>query len=153
MSCGCSGKRVAVSVEGRVPSVPQGRGHPIDIVRRTLRARAAACHLCPRAIRHGAKPWTHGAIACIEDGKTAVEHIAKGVDCPLGRFPDEHGIVRRYGVQWYGVPFPDRLILWFHKRKPAICTAYAGCGCVIRLKDLFSRIPGLRRLTICKARA
>lgn len=74
--------------------------------------------------------------------------------CPKGRFPDKDGITRRYWLRWFNVPFPDRVILrLFHRKKPAVCKAYDGCGCIVPVKNAASRVPLLRRLSLCRVRA
>lgn len=93
------------------------------------RTHVAACLFCPHATVEKAMP-----VQCTLDGRSIGDH-ADGV-CPIGRVKD--GNVR-WGVWWYGVPFPHRLWLWaFHKSHPSI-SSWAGCGCIKRVKDLWSR--------------
>lgn len=62
------------------------------------------------------------------------------------------GVVRWIGVDWYGVPFPLRLIaVWaMHgnlrrrglasRGRRAMLRLFAGCGCVKRLKDAWTAL-------------
>jgi hypothetical protein len=63
--------------------------------------------------------------------------------CPVGKHPDSTGLTRWCGVTWYGFPYPLRL--WRHHLHFAdvpvstYIAKFPGCGCVRRLKDLWTR--------------
>lgn len=87
-------------------------------------ARSAMCATCPRRLR--------GGLVCGVSKRPTEEHRVGGA-CPLGRYPDERGVIRWRGVQWLGVPMPVRL--WLVLRgKLSRPEAMAGCGCVRALK-------------------
>jgi len=85
------------------------------------RTRSAMCAACPRL-----RNWT----VCSIDNQPA----SGRTHCPKGRFPDAHGVVRWMRVRWYGVPYPLRVTVAALRaaRKPL-----PGCGCIVRLKDLW----------------
>jgi hypothetical protein len=100
--------------------------------------RAGQCHVCIWAEHDGADPWGLGAVACTISGRPVPEHVM-GRPCPKGKHPDPTGVTTWLGVRWYGVPYPIRLWLWAthpNHRKPSW---FGGCGCVVRLKQLWSR--------------
>lgn len=97
----------------------------------------AMCLVCPNR---------DGPIQCTIDGRPAI-----GRRCPLGRHPDEGGVIRWAGLEWYGVPYPVRWAIrrrWFRRLVgggASIASAsLPGCGCYKPLKDLlgFARAAG-----------
>ena len=53
-------------------------------------------------------------------------------------YADRRGVVRWLGVDWYGVPYPLRVVAWILWRiRPR---DLPGCGCVVALKG-----PAVRR--------
>lgn len=86
--------------------------------------RAAFCFLCP----HGGSA-RENVVACSIDGKPLVGRTK----CAAGCFGD--GWIEWLGVRWYGVPIPLRWLLRVRVKVPL-----SGCGCVVRLKDVWTRI-------------
>lgn len=81
--------------------------------------------------------------ACPRTGASVILHV-KGKACPRGWHPDKDGIVRWLGVRWYGVPFPIRAYLYARLGQGSpeeYIGAFAGCGCVVALKDWYERRP------------
>ncbi len=97
------------------------------------------CAACP----HG-----KGLVKCTLSGSPIVEQVCGGVlkakagfACPIGKGPDEAGIVRWMGIRWRGVPWPVAAMLaddvmcgWFGHARPALRSDMPGCGCVEVLK-------------------
>jgi hypothetical protein len=90
--------------------------------------RAAMCQTCPMAQREA----SGSAVACLVLGKPVV-HLVGGVEaCPVGRHPDQVGVVRWAGARWLGVPEPLRWrLVWALGREPR---GLVGCGCLASLK-------------------
>lgn len=73
--------------------------------------------------------------------------------CPLGRHPDARGIVRLNGVEWYGLPWPVRVILRVGIVRRSLGLPpltgreqpHDGCGCVRALKVIWMRLTQRRR--------
>ena len=97
-----------------------------------------------RAMMCGACPERSGVTACTISGRPLVQHITEGV-CPLGSFPGPGRQTEWIGVKWWGVPAPIR---WAARTrlgrailggipKPA---PHPGCGCLVRLKALWTRL-------------
>ena len=76
-----------------------------------------------------------GACAFLRDGKRAYP--------PRWCNVDQHGIVTRAGVRWYGCPYPLRVLLWLKYRDRwswAKVRKLPGCGCVVVLKDRWNGV-------------
>ena len=135
---------------------PSCKSSKPDLVTRT---RAAMCHVCPHAIKTtvpeiqfvGFRGWWMRWIATPVRAARCTKHpghVPKVGDkipitvntCPIGRHPDREGIVRWLGVRWYGVPMPIRVRLMIFARQHRSPRYYDGCGCVVRLKDWWSRL-------------
>lgn len=64
------------------------------------------------------------------------------------------GVVRWLGINWYGVPFPLRVLMVVRMRANlrrrgiaarsarAMLGLYAGCGCIVILKDAWTKLTG-----------
>lgn len=104
------------------------------------------CAACP----HG-----RGLVKCTLSGSPIVEQVCGGVlkakagfACPIGKGPDEGGLVRFWRVRWRGVPFPLKLRLRFGWRRlgapaPARWRDMPGCGCIHVLKAAWENVPDL----------
>ena len=107
------------------------------------KTRAAMCETCVWSIRGQGRGVKSGVVDCGFDKKNpvpfAVCSLLEDFSCPARRFGEEKGVTRWLGVAWYGTPYPIRLWLWaFHERHPSP-SSFDGCGCVKRLKDLWTR--------------
>jgi hypothetical protein len=93
------------------------------------KARAAMCLTC--GSRRG---WE-----CARSGLTVHLHVLGRAECPVGRFPDERGRVRWWGVFTDGVPKATR---WWIRLRWGVRFQGAGCGCFTALKRAWARITG-----------
>ena len=113
MSCGC----------GAMP----GSTTPTQSSR-YVASRAALCQTC----RHAMRDDRRGAVACRLSGRKIVSLVVSAHACPIGRHPDDDGIVRWMGLRWMGVPEPLRWrLVWMLRREPR---GLHGCGCVAAIK-------------------
>lgn len=122
MSCGCK-------------SAPQANPH--------RRTNAAMCAVCPSR-----KVDIVGATACAA-GPKPVPLTWEGLGaCPRGRHT-KNGIVRWWGIHWYGVPAPLRWMI-IGRGVVKLNGPLPGCGCLVRLRSITDRLgltPLVERLT------
>jgi hypothetical protein len=126
MGCGCGGSM----------PVPLTVGWSDQ--RDTIRARAVMCGVCPEMVDG----------TCRLTGKGR-RHMATAGGCPIGRHPDEGGVVRWLETDWLGVPAPVRWTWWLARRwlgLPALTGPLPGCGCHRALKDIWDRYARLLHL-------
>jgi len=115
MSCGCSDAERCKAKDGRD-------------VRCSSQTKYAICRQC--------KHYDDGQ--CKHGEPFPVRLTYDGHPCPLGVHPDPDGIVRWFGLRWYGVPYPVRLAMVYDgqiKRAKDL----PGCGCIVALKQLTER--------------
>lgn len=86
------------------------------------------CQTCPHAERSA----SGSAVACTLNGTPIVALVHRLAACPVGRHPDEAGLVRWAGARWLGVPEPLRWVLLAQLGRDA--RGLVGCGCLARLK-------------------
>lgn len=67
----------------------------------------------------------------------AMTLVLWGERARVRRYADRRGVVRWLGVEWYGVPYPLRIVLRILWRIPP--RRLPGCGCIKPLKDLLTR--------------
>ncbi len=112
------------------------------------RARAVICHTCLWVEHSTDGPWTGVGVLCTISGKPVEQHIQScAPSCPRKRHPDQTGMVRFMGMEWYGVP---RFLRWVLAGR--LTGTVPGCGCHARLKRLWLRFtawvdtpPALRK--------
>jgi hypothetical protein len=95
-----------------------------------LRTRAAICGSC----RH------HRDARCSVSGLALVLHV-HGLECPKNKQADRRGWVRWMLAWWVGVPRPKRVWRFMRTRNRG-WLGLPGCGCVVALKRLVSRVRG-----------
>lgn len=119
MSCGCN--------KATAPNVT------LTIDRGQHRARYIQCATCTHATGDLATD-----ARCGYDGKPLRQRVLGEDACPLGRHPDERGIVRdAWGDEWAGVPAPTRWTYPLVRRwlgLPPLTGALPGCGCFVPAK-------------------
>lgn len=138
MACGCG-------------SIPEKKPVRKDGACSSMSVRAALCHTCMYAEHDSADPWGAGAVFCTVDGIPVAQH-ASGFPCPKGKFASDVSVTKWAFVRWYGLAFPLRLWLWAthpSHRRPGW---WFGCGCVVRLKNLWNGVQSLRRKELDHAR-
>ena len=104
-----------------------------------MRTRAIMCETCVHPLRN--ERWS--ALTC--NGKPVQAYILGAESCPRGRHPDDKGMVTWLRIRWYGAPFPLRYVCRFWLTKQA-----AGCGCIARLKDGWTKARKLFRFAKMK---
>lgn len=95
---------------------------------------AAMCALC----RHGGP---HAERCRVDEAAVIVRINSRS--CPLGRHPDNDGLVRWAGLRWRGVPYPLR-------RRAARFTRTGrlpGCGCLDAPKRIVENL--WRKVAAC----
>ena len=102
-------------------------GEPVvQIAPSQRRSRAVMCDCCKHSDGLQCRKSGFGALVIVSAPKAI---------CPIRRHPNENGVVRWLGIEWYGVPAPIR---W--RVKKHLSGTLGGCGCIRRLKDLWVRI-------------
>lgn len=76
-----------------------------------------------------------------KDGRWVRDDVMTGAAMALSGFPrtPAGGIVRWAGVDWYGVPYPLRLLLW-KRGKITHPSRLPGCGCIRSVKDAWESV-------------
>jgi hypothetical protein len=110
------------------------------------RARAAACELCREAIRGQGATLRRTAVECGVSGLPVLLH-ATIEGCPKDRYADARGVVRWFGIEWYGVPYPQRVWLWALHTKHPKPSSFPGCGCLKWAKDAWENRHGRQART------
>ena len=95
--------------------------------------RISLCRACSGCSKQwGTAAQTRKATCTINGAKITDAARTPEAACPRDRWPDADGVVRWMGLRWHGVPLPVRLLL--------AAKLYPGCGCSVRVKELFERV-------------
>lgn len=99
------------------------------------RSCAVMCAVCPE----------RGGPICTVKELPIRQIIELRLDCPLGHHPDKLGVLCWLGLRWYGVPAIVRWLYPILRRLhgwPKLTGPLPWCGCLKRLKDLWSASRG-----------
>lgn len=98
-----------------------------------LRERAAVCATCIWAEREGGY-----TVGCTIGGRPLRDYMTTTA-CPIGKHGPRLKYIRWLWVQWYGLPYPLRLLLWAVHEKHPKPWEWPACGCIRWLKDRYTQ--------------